>query len=541
MSSHAKPAALALSMITMVASGCSRDGLQHASDRPGESQRWVLAGLAPPAVSESFARVRDLEQRAGEAGSDDLWTKAAQLYREIIDAAPSKREVAYARHNLGVILVNLKDYHGAVQQFERLEPSSWELIDESHRSLCRYNAGRAYEGAGNPRRAYLSYKEAAKSHLPAARSVEAAAPAVEAAARAVEAAFRLVDNDRIDNACETTVELCRILLDIGASELANERVHKGLSRCGDEVQGGDMLVLLVECYVLRAITPKEFVLDERPFLRGIVNEYSELRDGIDQIQAAFAQPMSAAEVIADDYWKGPRWRSRTNASRVMSEYLKHLGDVLRAYERDESEPEVRDALGQLGLNMSREVLARYCAAWAMDENNIEAGLYGASMLASDRTSLRDRTIVDWFVDRLNRVGGLDTVRRDPEMLRELGRTHFAIGRIFEQRGEWGSEVEPRTAIGQWARAELAFQNADAKSRHAQPRPGLLLCLGRGREQIGEYTKAAAQYLEATKQYAAGESWSDAKSTLALVQRLKNNLSSEQQAELDKLAKLLAGR
>jgi len=150
------------------------------------------------------------------------------------------------------------------------------------------------------------------------------------------------------------------------------------------------------------------------------------------------------------------WEKAKNEGRfksgleALSSFLKMRGDY---YYRQKDE------------NSLENSLKCYSHAWALNVENIEAGLYMANVLLLDIKKGNNRLdqqyhIIDLLFDAKNALyqryfSGLVT---DWERIMKC---HIILATIFEQQQAWGPGGNPRTAIFQWDLAQNALDKLDA--------------------------------------------------------------------------------
>jgi hypothetical protein len=187
------------------------------------------------------------------------------------------------------------------------------------------------------------------------------------------------------------------------------------------------------------------------------------------LQEPNVDPRSIGEIYSE--WKRAKSYGRFNSGlEALSSFLKMRGDQ---YYRQRDEKSMENSL------------ICYSHAWALNAENVEAGLYLANVLLYDvkeggRQLDQRYNILDAFINQLFEAKNaqyqkyLSNLATDWERILKC---HIILATIFEEQGRWGPGNYSRTALFQWELARNALGKLDASAADTQRRFGPVITDG----------------------------------------------------------------
>ena len=370
-----------------------------------------------------------------------MLVESGLIYEEVIASSWGETRLK-ASNNYCAQLLRSKRAGEAVVVMKNVERTfKSQSIDRKMESRFLYNYGKALQMTKNYDDAYKVFQESMKAD-----------PRFKEAARA---AAQIALNVRSES--------------IGLPQML-ELIDKQLSLFDYEGAGRNLHdAFVVEHWANHKLCPRLFVqlvryltvadLDLGTFQKRWVPlmDWIERSNGIDKNEGKMAQQIVTiyaghlkVNLNPDNVAFTFRcWRPSDNdadnnrATEALSEFMKATGDRFQD----------QDALDK--------TLACYSNAWALNVENMEAGLYVANVLYHDmdkggRKLDPQGRWLNQFIDQL-------FLAKNREYRRSLGqdwdrilKCHIILASIFEKQGSWGSLSNPRSAVFQWNYAQKAL-------------------------------------------------------------------------------------
>ena len=272
------------------------------------------------------------------------------------------------------------------------------------------------------------------------------------------------------------MQLADIAIANASPAMAHPRLQRLLMKWGNDRDAQRLLAELVRCYTAERLSSDKFRQSELSYLREIASTYPRLRVPVDQVGAAYVgnlppRPREAGRAFTE--WRYDGWQQDAMAS-----LLTMVGDLYAS----------NDNYGF--------ALTRYGAAWDIAHEPKYALEFASLVQKKPELDPQGSLINDLLDSMFMEKGGYYMKKDWPNILR----MHVAIGTIFEDRRQWGSAGEPRSAIFQWEHALIADQEVRRTQLGMPPSPGVNLHLANCYAAVGRASAATQQYLTAAEGY-----------------------------------------
>lgn len=476
--------------------------LQRAKDR-GDSKAEAAFALKQ---ARAFDFLSGTDQRLSE--------KAVAAYKQAIAASvaagdPVQRSMA--ANNLAVLLLRQGKVSEAAQAVGAIDLSSISSssISKSQQSIFRFNIGRAQELNGNTWEAYTQYSEAFTSN-----------PGMVSA---LQGAFRTLGKQPALPVAEAATLSDRATAN-GLPDIANEQLLNLLESWDDlqlkQNQAGAerLMAALLGAYAAQEVTPPLFRTREAPRLHKISSIHNSLTEMIKEIEAAFLgtfpfDPREAAVGLA-------AWRSNQQSAQTMAVVLEHIADFYATNEQP------------------KMALGRYGAGWEIAHAPQCAVKY-SSLLSRNAGLDPDDRLVDRLVEDIFIEKGQAYIMGDWTHILPL---HIALGTIFEERGKWQENGDPRGALFQWQHAIAADVEVRRRNLSTPPSPGLHVHLGNVFRAIKRNEDAVREFLTAGEGFIAAGDLAEARKSAQIILEvspggLSGSFSANDRSRWEELARV----
>jgi tetratricopeptide (TPR) repeat protein len=447
-----------------------------------------------------------MAQTQKESGSTDFtreYDAALKHFGEALQSeVPAKR--AAATNNIAVIYLKRGNAEGALEALEKISADDFAA---NERFAFHYNRGRAFEVTKNRVEAVTNYTMAFKDNpqfLPAA-----------------ERAWDLLSQRNADQ-----VQLPLVAYDLGRSMLSQGYIARVQSSAVDALKANaaadgtrPYLALILEANVAAKMTPDAIARFWQSELSEVApSAADEVAKACDEFRNPEKSPrefQSSAVAAVYPWWCSSGDRDKTLTS--FATFLRHIGD-------SHAGVGVFPALDDRSDSSFDAALNYYLEAWTLDPENLQAAQNIAWVLSqyseSSEHALGTYNQFQDTIDGLFRVKGAlyaDT-DKSPADWQRLLRMHMLLGTIFEKKGIWGHEDEPRSAIFQWNHALTVELKLREEAGQPQFRaPGLHERLGKAYAAVGKNNDAIHHYGLASETYMAN---GDRQSGQACMEALK---------------------
>lgn len=472
-------------------------------------ERVTQEAPTPHAQVEARIKVgesRVLLSRMGQEKKQML-QQATQDFEQVIVAGDPKQK-ARAQNNLGTLYLADGDAAKAIDTLKGVDKTQ---IEPTQRFVVHYNLARAYDAASNPVRALAEYDQTLRENPYYTRAVEQATKVIERGNLPVAAlpatyhlGLTLVQKGQLPAA-----------QGVGLAVLRNKTLEK---------QREVGLAILLRAAANDNREPGRWLEEEHSLLISLRElGYAQAAE---EIQRVYKEPLNPREIslvnIPMREVKPFSWFSAAaRDERVRSAFaalLNHVGDYFAM------------VVGERQMRDPNRALACYLYGWALAADS--AAALNAALILSTAPPQFDpqRFIYDKLMDSLfAEKGRLYRVKyKSRADWENILRMHTLLGTIFEQRREWGSEDEWRSAIFQWTlalRAERQIQELpDGREFQA---PGLHERLGAAYAAVNQPTKAVGHFLDASEKYVQRHHNEEARKALAQAEKLRAAATEEQ--------------
>lgn len=435
----------------------------------GEQIKWSKLDEKKADLHISVASA--LERSAKSTGRPELLEISGLAYREIIEHTQGETRLR-ASSNYCSQLLRHNQPREAVKVMQAVETIlSDNSMSKIARSRSLYNYGRALQLSGDFERAYKVLNKA----------VEADPDFRKAAQAAGDAALK--------SSHETTG--IPLVVELTNSQLAHLD-YQGAARNLRQallVQHWighyfypQLLGQLVQYFTAARVGPEAFNKDWSRVLNDIrrrLRRDDTSQEMIDQIIMIYSRPLPIMNVdpkrIQESYavWSSSRLHTsmRTDLG-FLSSFIKMVADQYYP---------------QRDVQSQRRSLERYCHAWGVNVENMEAGLYLANVLLYDRENQNrqldpNEEILDAFINQLFYEKNREYRQNIGKDWERILKCHIVLATIFEQQARWGPDNNPRTALFQWQLAYDALQKLDNSATKERFSPVVVKRLNEARER-----------------------------------------------------------
>lgn len=489
--------------------GRQEEQIDKARNDLKQHERATREAPSPHAQVEARIKVgesRVLLSRMGE-NKKEMLQQATQDFEQVI-VAGDPRQKARAQNNLGTLYLANGDAAKAIDTLKSVDKMQ---IEPTQRFVLHYNLARAYDTASNPARALVEYEQTLREN--------------PYYTRAVEQATRVIERDNLPAAAVlTTYHLGLTLIQKGQLPAAQSVGLAVLRNKTLEKQREVGLAILLRAAANDNREPGRWLEEEHALLTSL--RESGYAQAALEIQRAYKEALNPREInLVNVPMREIRlfpWFSAADRDEglrsAFAALLNHIGDYFAM------------VVGERQMRDPSQALARYLSAWALAADS--AAALNAALILSTAPPQFDpqRFIYDKLMDSLfAEKGRLYRVKyKSRADWENILRMHTLLGTIFEQRREWGSEDEWRSAIFQWTlalRAEKQIQELPGGKEFQAP--GLHERLGAAYAAVNQPTKALGHFLDASAKYVQRHQHEEARQTMAQAEKLRAAATEEQ--------------
>ncbi len=377
-----------------------------------------------------------------------MLAESEKIYKEVISSSRGVPQLK-ASNNYCAQLLRRKRPGEAVAVMKNVERTfASQPIDRKAKSRFLYNYGKALQMAGDHDGAYKALQDSMKAD-----------PRFKQAAR--DAAQIALDSRSESIGIPQMLELTGKQLVLFDYEGAGGNLREALvvdHWIGHKLYP-QLFVQLVRYLTVADLDAKTFQAKWAPLMSRIKNNRrlgTDMRAMANQIVAIQTgrleldlDPGSVRYTFR--YWTRQE-EAGTNkvVTKALSDFMKTTGDRFQD----------KDALDKS--------LACYSNAWALNPENMEAGLYMANLLLydfqkGDRVLDPEGGILRWFIETLFSAKN-DQYRRLGGDWERILKCHIILATIFEKRNHWGPPTNPSTAAFQWKYAGGALRRVSPEIR-----------------------------------------------------------------------------
>lgn len=415
----------------------------------------------------SFLTARSVEARAANVANDrekrELYREAKKAYEDAIrqgEETADPQTKSQAQNNLAVLYLREKQSNEAVKVFEGVD---LKQVPRGSTYLFSYNYGRALESTGQKEAALRRYREAL-TH----------APGFDPAAQGAFGLYRQISPPLVSEAAD----LADYLVQTGNAKLAGPELYECLRVWANEASSVRLVSSLMHYLLAEQITPTQFRAAELPRLKELPADAKVTSAARDMLVGAYLGNWKASFKPSETRASFPLISQGQAIKLSYSKLLQQLGDYFA------------------GERQLDQALARYAAAWMVDDENLEAALNVATLMREHRAALDpDRVLFGQVVDLLFERKGGAYLRGDLENIR---RFHVVLATIFEKEGHWARTGQADNALFQWEAALRAEERLKASQPNRAPSPGIHLRLASCYQREGQKEFAWDHYLRAAE-------------------------------------------
>jgi tetratricopeptide (TPR) repeat protein len=493
-----------------------RDELARGDSEAAEQAFRELLATAtePERRAEAELQLARALTAPGRGDAAAQLAEAEPLFRSAVSRLPESERAA-AHNGWGVALLRAGRFEDAARVLAAAVDAPESSTDVSARARLLANLGAALERSGRTDDAFSRYLAAARLD-PTLEPVHGALerlvagvpePARSAHGRTLVAAW--IDLRRWDEAARALRSAWSSTAATGAPILSPS----------------DVPALLAELISRAAVTPEDYRESwQRAFAQGPAGAAAETVQRMRWIDRALLDPELPVLV------EPRRGREATAAWQISLE-----APVQSAWGRLDTRlhPAFALLLGHAAEHHARagdprRAVARWALLWsAADDYGAAAYLASALRRHAAELDLDDRLFAELIEVLFELKGG---AYRSQDWA-SIQRYHVLLGEIFQERGQWGSEHDPQSAIFQWQHAIDAQRRLGAG---APPAPDLQARLGYCFEAAGRRDEAAGAYLSAAEQWVELGRKQGAEAQLLRIDALGAAVAAPQRERLDRV-------
>ncbi len=392
-----------------------------------------------------------------------------------------------------------------------LHDADWDQFDKSQQHILKYNLGRAYDLDGQDVEAFRRFGDAIKLN-----------PQFSLAAdRATQSAWKVIQKDP-SRTLSTSAQLTKL----GLANRSAKFALTTLSKPGTEADHNAALVLLFQSWAATYPGPSAFVESESfgTFAgRAGNNEQMAAKEAVKELV------QGGLEMDPNNPWKIPprlQWfeGQKHDVRSACSAFAIAVGKWLIADARKEPQ--------------AYQAFSRFMIAWSLDRENINAAIESSRTLTLDVPDI-SRKLKDQLIERVfDEKTILFFAAKDLHGWNQLETFHTFLGMIYEDRTNWGSPFESRSAIFQWQHALLAHAEALKRDPETAPAPGLHEHLAIAWIATSKKELAFNEFLLAADGFLKSDDRDSARQFLMQARKLGITPSPDQQRRLDDLTRQL---
>ena len=410
-------------------------------------------------------------------------------------------------NNYGTLLLRQKKPDLALQALLTIKKDYDKSTNSREKSRYFYNLARAYEKQNQPAKALIHFLDSA-----------IASPQLAPASRAV---LRLYPSVKATPAIlNKTVTWLNAIVSEGDLTLAEQAIkHSFSNEALVKLANAEKLVIpLIQYFINSETRPQEYKSQWSKLLSFPASSVNKLAVSADEVNFVFTTSFPVS------------FRSSENSGRI-----KTLQKMLGQEELKQTLPAFIKTVGDGYFRQKQfeKALQRYALVIDLDKTNTEAALSAATILFDNAGTMPGADkMTQQLIGALFRGKGTAYLGEDwPNILK----FHMALGAIYKQKKQWGSEFDPYGAIFQFSHAVKAHEKLNASQPKRQERiAGVKYALAESYFNAGQKRDAADYYVDAAMSAAQEKDRQLAKKILDEINTINLSLTDRHVSDLNKV-------